>query len=133
MRKLALCFLFILVGDSKELAKYMFEKIQKHQYEGKEWPQVSYLHLEYAIIQVAQVTLNTDLPPFLLSGLGKDPKFMSKVKAEVLDQIQESLRLKDKTKTLGQKIFWFYPQEQSIDKLQQKIANLNSKKLIQNL
>lgn len=115
---MALCFLFILVGDSKELAKYMFEKIQKHQYKGRDWPQVTYRQLDNALMQVAQVTLNTDLPPYLLAEMGMNPDYLEQVKTDVIGQIEESLRHKEQTKTLGQRIFWFHPLVPSMDKLQ---------------
>ena len=119
LRRVCGSFLYYLIADSKELAKYIFDKVTKkitttttHQLTGASastTPCVVFVNQPHQILQISHVTLNAALPDEVLERMIEEKDYLQKVCERVNRCILEDKDGKVNSKKLNGRIFWFEP------------------------
>lgn len=117
LRRLCGSFLYYLIADSKELAKYIFDKVTRKVMTSSfsETPQIVFVNQPHQILQISHVTLNCTMPDDVLTRFLDEPDYFKNVHSRVNRFILEDKDGKVNAKKLNNRIFWFEPQVEKFE------------------
>lgn len=118
LRRLCGSFLYYLIADSKELAKYIFDKVTKKIMTSSgdvPAPHIVYVNQPQQILQISHVTLNCTMPDEVLDRFLDDSDYFKNVHQRVNRCILEEKDGKVNAKKLNSRIFWFEPQVEKFE------------------